>query len=85
MARNAGPMSGIGFTLRSDQPILKEVLLEQNMQIANRKIGPNEKPLVIAELGINHGGDVEVAKYMVQLAAKSGCECIKHQTHFVED
>ena len=55
------------------------------MQIANRKIGPNEKPLVIAEIGINHGGDVEVAKHMVQLAAKSGCECVKHQTHFVED
>ena len=55
------------------------------MQIANRNIGPNEKPLVIAEIGINHGGDVRVAKHMVQLAAKSGCECIKHQTHFVED
>jgi sialic acid synthase SpsE len=55
------------------------------MQIADRKIGPVEKPLVIAEIGINHGGDIEVAKQMVNLAAQSGCECVKHQTHFVED
>ena len=55
------------------------------MQIATRKIGPSEPPLVIAEVGINHGGDLAVAKHMVTLAAKSGCECVKHQTHFVED
>ena len=55
------------------------------MQIGHRKIGPNEKPLVIAEIGINHGGDLAVAKHMVELAARSGCECIKHQTHFVDD
>ena len=48
------------------------------MQIANRNIGPNEKPLVIAEIGINHGGDVRVAKHMVQLAAKSWLRM--HQT-----
>jgi N-acetylneuraminate synthase len=55
------------------------------MQIADRQIGPKENPLVIAEIGINHGGDIEVAKHMVNLAAQSGCECVKHQTHFVED
>ena len=55
------------------------------MQIARRKIGPSEPPLVIAEIGINHGGNLALAKHMVSLAARSGCECIKHQTHFVED
>ena len=55
------------------------------MQIANRKIGPEWPPLVIAEIGINHGGDLEVAKQMVKSAALSGCECVKHQTHFLED
>ena len=55
------------------------------MDIAGRKIGPKEPPLVIAEIGINHGGDLEVAKEMVRLAAGSGCEMIKHQTHIVED
>ncbi len=55
------------------------------MEIAGRKIGPKEPPLVIAEIGINHGGDLNVAKDMVRLAAGAGCEMIKHQTHIVED
>lgn len=55
------------------------------MEIAGRQIGPNHPPLVIAEIGINHGGDLAVAKEMVRLAAGAGCEMIKHQTHIIED
>ena len=55
------------------------------MRIKDREIGPSAPPLVIAEIGINHGGSLEVAKEMVRLAAASGCECIKHQTHILED
>jgi sialic acid synthase SpsE len=55
------------------------------MKIANREIGINQPPLVIAEIGINHGGELAVAKEMARLAALSGCEMVKHQTHFVED
>ncbi len=55
------------------------------MKIASREVSPRQPPLVIAEIGINHGGDLSVAKEMVLLAAQSGCECIKHQTHIVED
>lgn len=58
---------------------------EATMKIGNREISPSRPPLVIAEIGINHGGDLEVAKNMVRLAALSGCECVKHQTHIVED
>ena len=55
------------------------------MQIAHRKIGPTEPPLVIAEIGINHGGSLQVAKEMVRLAAGAGCEMIQHQTHILVD
>ena len=55
------------------------------MKIGNRGIGANEPPLIIAEIGINHGGDLGVAKNMVDLTASLGCECVKHQTHIVED
>ncbi|TKD22754.1 polyhydroxyalkanoate biosynthesis repressor PhaR [Rhodobacter capsulatus] len=55
------------------------------MQIGTRQIGPEHPPLVIAEIGINHGGSLAVAKEMVRLAAASGCECVKHQTHILED
>ena len=58
---------------------------ETCMILGNRRISASEPPLVIAEIGINHGGDLDVAKNMVRLAALSGCECVKHQTHVVED
>ncbi len=55
------------------------------MKLGSRYVGPEYPPLVIAEIGINHGGDLDVAKEMVSLAAKAGAECVKHQTHFVHD
>ena len=55
------------------------------MLIKGRVISAGAPPLVIAEIGINHGGDLEVAKKMVKSAADVGCECVKHQTHIVED
>lgn len=55
------------------------------MKIANREVGPDHSPLVIAEIGINHGGDLEVAKQMVDAAFSAGCEIVKHQTHFIDD
>ena len=55
------------------------------MKIGRREIGINQPPLVIAEIGINHGGRLDTAKAMVHAAYKAGAECVKHQTHFVED
>lgn len=53
--------------------------------IEKRKIGPNYKPLVIAEIGINHEGDVDKAMQMVKDAHNVGCECVKFQCHVIED
>ena len=55
------------------------------LYIENRKIGLQEKPLVIAEIGINHGGSLTVAKEMVDAAHRAGAEIVKHQTHVVDD
>ena len=44
------------------------------MKVGNRSIGPNVAPLVIAEIGINHGVDLGVAKNMFGLIASLGCE-----------
>ncbi|QNK78756.1 N-acetylneuraminate synthase family protein [Winogradskyella sp. PAMC22761] len=55
------------------------------IEISGRKIGADYPPLVIAEIGINHEGSLEVAKEMVDAAARAGAEMIKHQTHIVED
>ena len=59
--------------------------LEHSVHIAHREITPRKPPLIVAEIGINHGGDVDVALEMVRLAADTGCECVKHQTHFLDD
>lgn len=54
-------------------------------EIAGRKIGPGHKPLVIAEIGINHEGSLATAKAMVDAAHRAGIEVVKHQTHVVAD
>jgi N-acetylneuraminate synthase len=41
--------------------------------------------LVIAEIGINHEGSLQVAKEMVDAAHRAGVEIVKHQTHIVGD
>jgi sialic acid synthase SpsE len=53
--------------------------------IGNRYVGENYSPLVIAEIGINHEGNIDKAIQMVDDAHKSGCECVKFQCHIIED
>lgn len=57
----------------------------KSIEIAGRRIGPEAPPLVIVEIGINHGGCVDTAMAMVDQAHAAGAEVIKHQTHVVGD
>lgn len=59
--------------------------MDKYFEISGRRIGPKYEPIIIAEIGINHGGDLDVAKAMVDAAYKSGLEVIKHQTHIPEE
>jgi N-acetylneuraminate synthase len=52
-----------------------------NFKIGTRSVGPDFDPLVVAEIGINHNGDLNEAKLLVDSAAAAGAEIIKHQTH----
>ena len=54
-------------------------------RIERRPIGDDAPPLVIAEIGINHEGDVKKALRMIDDAALAGCECVKFQCHVVDD
>lgn len=54
-------------------------------KISNRIIGDNHPPAVIAEIGINHEGSIEIAIAMADAAIDAGAEIIKHQTHIIED
>jgi sialic acid synthase SpsE len=55
------------------------------IQIAGRKVGPAYPPLVVAEIGINHEGNLNTAFEMVDAAQRAGVEVVKHQTHVVSD
>lgn len=57
----------------------------QEVNLGGRKVGLQHPPLVIAEIGINHGGSLQTAFEMVDAAAKAGVEMVKHQTHVVDD
>lgn len=57
----------------------------ERFQIGGRVIGPNQPPLVIAEIGINHEGDLLKAIRMIDDAFDAGCECVKFQAHVIED
>lgn len=59
--------------------------IKKNIKIGNRWIGEDYPPFVIAEIGINHEGNLEKAKKMVADAHKAGAECVKFQCHVIED
>ena len=59
--------------------------MSKNFNIADREIGDGCSPLVIAEIGINHDGDFEKAKQMVNDAYENGAECVKFQCHIIDD
>jgi sialic acid synthase SpsE len=55
------------------------------IRLGRRLIGPAHEPLAIAEIGINHEGNVDKAIQMVDDAFAAGCECVKFQCHVIED
>ena len=54
-------------------------------KIAGREIGNNKDPLIIAEIGINHNGNLDQAIAIADSAIKSGAEILKHQTHIPDE
>src|SRR5258708_5189548 len=53
--------------------------VQRPLTIAGRTIGEGHPAFVIAEIGINHNGDVELAKRLVDVAAAAGCDAVKFQ------
>ena len=52
------------------------------LEIDGRKIGDEFTPLVIPEIGINHGGDIKRAIRMIDDVADAGGECVKFSSAF---
>ncbi len=56
-----------------------------NFKIGKIEFGRNLPPVILGEIGINHGGSLKVAKQMIKSAHDAGLHIIKHQTHIIED
>lgn len=55
------------------------------IKIGNKTIGSAHPVFVIAEAGINHNGSLSIAKKLVNIAKNAGVDCIKFQTHIVDE
>ena len=55
------------------------------VEFGNIYIGDGKKIFIIAEIGVNHNGDVNLAKKMIKEAAKSGANAVKFQTFIAKD
>src|SRR5512142_3009416 len=49
------------------------------IKLGNRAVGDGQPAYIIAEIGINHNGDLEVAKQMIDAAVHAGADAVKFQ------
>jgi N,N'-diacetyllegionaminate synthase len=52
----------------------------QNIRVANKLIGPGQPVFMIAEAGVNHNGDLKMARALIDVAAEAGADAVKFQT-----
>ncbi len=55
------------------------------VKIADRLIGEGEACFVIAEAGVNHNGDINLAKKLIDIAKEAGADAVKFQTFKAEE
>ena len=58
--------------------------MTRSVLIKNRVINENSPTFIIAEIGINHGGNLSIAEELINLATQSGADAVKFQTYITE-
>lgn len=56
----------------------------REVKIGNQIIGAGQPCYIIAEIGINHNGDIDIAKRLIDTAIEAGCDAVKFQKRTVE-
>ena len=54
------------------------------VKIADKTIGDGYPCFIIAEIGINHNGSVDLAKKMIDIAVTTGCDAVKFQKRTID-
>jgi len=54
--------------------------MDKIIEIGQHKIGSGQPCFVIAEAGVNHNGDINLALQLVEVAARAGANAVKFQT-----
>ncbi|MGA2394429.1 MAG: N-acetylneuraminate synthase family protein [Candidatus Lustribacter sp.] len=57
----------------------------QPIVIGTRSVGPAAPAYIVAEIGINHNGDLSLAKATIEAAARAGADAVKFQNYRTED
>lgn len=52
----------------------------RTMKIADKEISSTSSTFIIAEAGVNHGGNMSVAKQLIDIASEAGADAVKFQT-----
>jgi N,N'-diacetyllegionaminate synthase len=60
------------------------MIMIKEVEVAGRRIGPGHPCFIIAEAGVNHNGDLHMAKKLVKVAVDAGADAIKFQTFKAE-
>ncbi len=58
--------------------------MNTEIHIGRHRITQASEPFIIAEAGVNHNGDIELAKQLVIAAKECGADCVKFQTFKAE-
>ena len=53
--------------------------MTNKVSVGKKAIGADEPVYIIAEIGINHNGDIEIAKQLMDVAVETGCDAVKFQ------
>jgi len=54
------------------------------VQIGNKLVGDGQPCYVIAEIGINHNGNIDLAKRLISVAVAAGCDAVKFQKRTID-
>ncbi|HEU5236133.1 MAG TPA: N-acetylneuraminate synthase [Pyrinomonadaceae bacterium] len=57
---------------------------QRTIQLSERAIGAGHPCFIIAEAGVNHNGDLEMARQLIDVAVEAGADAVKFQTFRAE-